>query len=202
MIHCQKKKTSTLRITNMIESVKYSLSKLTTLAKEDEPIATILNDFLGTLIANMVCIDFDPSKKQEIRKLIGRYGNSFMERLVEFIRIYSVKSLLFSQGYLSTISKDLIEDSDVEFIRENNLLAESNEEINILLEEAFLTARQEEEEGKENNVCQNLHQSIICHLANYYSKVMDEIELLPQLKSIINGIIMHWITDVGSIDVN
>jgi hypothetical protein len=188
----------------MIESVKYSLSKLTTLAKEDEPIATTLNKFLITLIANImiVCIQFDPSKKQEIRKLIGRYGNSFMETLMEFIKIYSIKSLLFSQGYLSTISKDLIEDSDVEFIRENNLLAESNEEINILLEEVFLTARQEAEEGKENNVCQNSYQSIICHLANYYSKVMDEIELLPQLKSIINGIIMHWITDVSSIDIN
>jgi len=181
-----------------MHSIVDSLSKLETLAKAEEPIATTLNKFLIILIAKIGSIDFDPSKEQEIRRLIAQYGNSFMDTLREFIRIYSI-IILLSQGYSRL---HLIEDSDIEFIRENNLFEDSNEQINVLLEEAFLTAMQEAEEGKENNLCRNSYKSMICHLANYYSKVMDEIEMLPPLKGIINDILMHWIRAVSSIDVN
>jgi|WetSurMetagenome_2_1015567.scaffolds.fasta_scaffold774412_1 hypothetical protein len=187
----------------MIDSLEYSLSKLGTVAKEEQPIAKFLNKTLFVFLTSTFPIFTSPS--QADMAILDECNRAFTNAIVAFIKLYCVKILLLhndttkDQDNLKKLkyaqSKYTLDDSGVQFIIDNNLLVDSNEEINDELEKTFFTALSERKDI-------NYVSGMTCHIINYYSRVMDEIELFLPQKKMVNSFLLFWMKGTFGIDVN
>lgn len=186
--------------------IKSSLFKLKTLAKPEEHIAKILNKILFVFISKTAPILQEPHGLQDVENI--RYNaNFFTNSISNFIRIFSLVKFILQdhrkkdEDILKKLKCYPLDDTDIKFILDNDLLLDSKEELYIVLEQEFLKAipdmlGNEEITGNYVNSCK----SIYTHVLNYYLKVMNEIDLYPPLKKMIYDILMVFITKVSEMN--
>jgi len=184
-------------------SITDSLSKLETLAKAEEPIANFLNKILFVFLSKTSPIFACPS--QADMGALGECNRAFTDTIIAFIKLFCVRVILLQDETIKdknnlkklkkAQSKYPLSDEDVQFIIDNNLLAKSNEEIHAVLEETFLIAYLER---KDLSYCSGMIGNII----NYYSRVMDEIDLFLPQKKMINAFLLFWMKQVCGIDLH